>query len=192
MGEASGGGIIFGNTGGVMEAAMRAAYKLATGEDAPQTLIPFEAIRGMDGAREADVVIGDKTLHVAAVHGTGNLRKFIERMRAENIHYDFIEVMACRGGCIGGGGQPRTKLPQAVKTKEARIGGLYKADEEYKYVASYENPEIQDLYKNFLGEPLGHKAHQLLHTHYTDRSAQLGDRKDVVPETCPTSPKYKG
>ena len=95
MGEASGGGIIFGNTGGVMEAAMRAAYKLATGEDAPQTLIPFEAIRGMDGAREADVVIGDKTLHVAAVHGTGNLRKFIERMRAENIHYDFIEVMAC-------------------------------------------------------------------------------------------------
>ena len=192
MGEASGGGIIFGNTGGVMEAAMRAAYKLATGEDAPQTLIPFEAIRGMDGAREADVVIGDKTLHVAAVHGTGNLRKFIERMRAENIHYDFIEVMACRGGCIGGGGQPRTKLPQAVKTKEARIGGLYKADEEYKYVASYENPEIQDLYKNFLGEPLGDKAHELLHTHYTDRSAQLGDRKDVVPETCPTSPKYKG
>ena len=94
MGEASGGGIIFGNTGGVMEAAMRAAYKMATGEDAPQTLIPFEAIRGMDGAREADVVIGDKTLHVAAVHGTGNLRKFIERMRAENIHYDFIEVMA--------------------------------------------------------------------------------------------------
>ncbi|WP_295868154.1 [FeFe] hydrogenase, group A [uncultured Veillonella sp.] len=192
MGEASGGGIIFGNTGGVMEAAMRAAYKLATGEDAPQTLIPFEAIRGMDGAREADVVIGDKTLHVAAVHGTGNLRKFIERMRAENIHYDFIEVMACRGGCIGGGGQPRTKLPQAVKTKEARIGGLYKADEEYKYVASYESPEIQELYKNFLGEPLGHKAHELLHTHFTDRSAQLGDRKDVVPETCPTSPKYKG
>ena len=79
-----------------------------------------------------------------------------------------------------------------MKTKEARIGGLYKADEEYKYVASYENPEIQDLYKNFLGEPLGHKAHELLHTHYTDRSAQLGDRKDVVPETCPTSPKYKG
>ena len=117
MGEASGGGIIFGNTGGVMESAMRAAYKMATGEDAPQTLIPFEAIRGMDGAREADVVIGDKTLHVAAVHGTGNLRKFIERMRAENIHYDFIEVMACRGGCIGGGGQPRVKLPMADKAR---------------------------------------------------------------------------
>ena len=137
-------------------------------------------------------MIGDKTLHVAAVHGTGNLRKFIGRMRAENIHYDFIEVMACPGGCIGGGGQPRTKLPQAVKTKEARIGGLYEADANYKWVASYENPEIQALYKDFLGEPLGHKAHELLHTHYTNRSAVLGDRKDVTPETCPTSPKYKG
>ena len=138
IGMETGASIIFGNTGGVMEAAMRTAYKHS-----------------------------DK-------------------------HYDFIEVMACPGGCIGGGGQPRTKLPQAVKTKEARIGGLYEADANYKWVASYENPEIQALYKDFLGEPLGHKAHELLHTHYTDRSAVLGDRKDVTPETCPTSPKYKG
>ncbi len=175
MGEASGGGIIFGNTGGVMEAAMRAAYKLATGEDAPQTLIPFEAIRGMDGAREADVVIGDKTLHVAAVHGTGNLRKFIERMRAENIHYDFIEVMACRGGCIGGGGQPRVKLPMADKAREARIASLYTRDAEVKVKASCDNPDIQKLYAEFFdGKPMSHKAHHMLHTTFVNRSEDLG------------------
>ena len=147
----------------------------------------------MNGVKEATVQLGDDvTLSVAVVHGGKNTRDFLNALKESGKHYDFIEVMACPGGCIGGGGQPRTKLPQAVKTKEARIGGLYKADEEYKYVASYESPEIQELYKNFLGEPLGHKAHELLHTHFTDRSAQLGDRKDVVPETCPTSPKYKG
>ena len=100
--------------------------------------------------------------------------------------------MACPGGCIGGGGQPRTKLPQAVKTKEARIGGLYEADENYKWVASYENEEIQTLYKDFLGEPLGHKAHEL-YTHTTQTAVRfLVTRKDVTPETCPTSPKFKG
>ena len=178
MGEASGGGIIFGNTGGVMEAAMRAAYKMATGEDAPQTLIPFEAIRGMDGAREADVVIGDKTLHVAAVHGTGNLRKFIERMRAENIHYDFIEVMACRGGCIGGGGQPRVKLPMADKAREAEV----------TVKAACDNPDIQKLYAEFFdGKPMSHKAHHMLHTTFVNRSEDLGPNGACTPATCPTS-----
>ena len=132
------------------------------------------------------------SVSVAVVHGGKNTRDFLNALKDSDKHYDFIEVMACPGGCIGGGGQPRTKLPQAVKTKEARIGGLYEADANYKWVASYENPEIQALYKDFLGEPLGHKAHELLHTHYTDRSTVLGDRKDVTPETCPTSPKYKG
>ena len=188
MGEASGGGIIFGNTGGVMEAAMRAAYKLATGEDAPQTLIPFEAIRGMDGAREADVVIGDKTLHVAAVHGTGNLRKFIERMRAENIHYDFIEVMACRGGCIGGGGQPRVKLPMADKAREARIASLYTRDAEVQVKAACDNPDIQKLYAEFFdGKPMSHKAHHMLHTTFVNRSEDLGPNGACTPATCPTS-----
>ena len=188
MGEASGGGIIFGNTGGVMESAMRAAYKLATGEDAPQTLIPFEAIRGMDGAREADVVIGDKTLHVAAVHGTGNLRKFIERMRAENIHYDFIEVMACRGGCIGGGGQPRVKLPMADKAREARIASLYTRDAEVQVKAACDNPDIQKLYAEFFdGKPMSHKAHHMLHTTFVNRSEDLGPNGACTPATCPTS-----
>ncbi|MBF1728313.1 MAG: iron hydrogenase small subunit, partial [Veillonella dispar] len=188
MGEASGGGIIFGNTGGVMESAMRAAYKLATGEDAPQTLIPFEAIRGMDGAREADVAIGDKTLHVAAVHGTGNLRKFIEHMRAENIHYDFIEVMACRGGCIGGGGQPRVKLPMADKAREARIASLYTRDAEVQVKAACDNPDIQKLYAEFFdGKPMSHKAHHMLHTTFVNRSEDLGPNGACTPATCPTS-----
>ena len=188
IGAATGGGVIFGNTGGVMEAAMRAAYKFATGEDAPQTLIPFEAIRGMDGAREADVVIGDKTLHVAAVHGTGNLRKFIERMRAENIHYDFIEVMACRGGCIGGGGQPRVKLPMADKAREARIASLYTRDAEVKVKASCDNPDIQKLYAEFFdGKPMSHKAHHMLHTTFVNRSEDLGPNGACTPATCPTS-----
>ena len=185
IGMETGASIIFGNTGGVMEAAMRTAYKLITDkEPPPYALTHLEDVRGMEGVKEATVQLGDDvTLSVAVVHGGKNTR---------GKHYDVIEVMACPGGCIGGGGQPRTKLPQAVKTKEARIGGLYEADANYKWVASYENPEIQALYKDFLGEPLGHKAHELLHTHYTDRSAVLGDRKDVTPETCPTSPKYKG
>lgn len=193
IGMETGASIIFGNTGGVMEAAMRTAYKLITDkEPPPYALTHLEDVRGMEGVKEATVELGDITLSVAVVHGGKNTRDFLNALKTSDKHYDFIEVMACPGGCIGGGGQPRTKLPQAVKTKEARIGGLYKADEDYKYVASYENPEIQALYKDFLGEPLGHTAHELLHTTFVDRSAILGDRKDVTPETCPTSPKYKG
>ena len=194
IGMETGASIIFGNTGGVMEAAMRTAYKLITDkEPPPYALTHLEDVRGMEGVKEATVQLGDDvTLSVAVVHGGKNTRDFLNALKDSGKHYDFIEVMACPGGCIGGGGQPRTKLPQAVKTKEARIGGLYEADENYKWVASYENEEIQTLYKDFLGEPLGHKAHELLHTHYTDRSAVLGTRKDVTPETCPTSPKFKG
>jgi len=194
IGMETGASIIFGNTGGVMEAAMRTAYKLVTGnEPPPHALTHLEEVRGMNGVKEATVQLGDDvTLSVAVVHGGKNARDFLNALKENGKHYDFIEVMACPGGCIGGGGQPRTKLPQAVKTKEARIGGLYEADANYKWVASYENEEIQALYKDFLGEPLGHKAHELLHTHYTDRSAVLGTRKDVTPETCPTSPKFKG
>ena len=188
MGEASGGGIIFGNTGGVMEAAMRAAYEFVTKEDAPNALIPFEEIRGLDCCREADVQIGDKTLHVAAVHGTGNFRKFKEHMDETGKHYDFIEVMACPGGCIGGGGMPRVKVPQAKASKEARIASLYKRDSEVKVKTSCDNPEIQQMYKEFFEKPLSHKSHELLHSDvFVDRSADLGPNGACTPETCPTS-----
>ncbi len=187
LGEASGGGIIFGNTGGVMEAAVRAAYYFATGEQPPANLIPFQEIRGMEGAREADVQIKDKTIKVAAIHGTGNMRKFIQDMRDNNKSYDFIEVMACRGGCIGGGGQPKTKLPMADKTKQARIDSLYRRDAEVVVKSSMDNPEIKALYAEFFGAPLSEKAEAMLHTGFVSRAADLGPNGACTPETCPTS-----
>lgn len=188
MGQASGGGIIFGNTGGVMEAAMRAAYEFVTKEDAPNQLIPFKEIRGLDCCREADVQIGDVTLHVAAVHGTGNFHKFKKHMDETGTHYDFIEVMACPGGCIGGGGMPRVKVPQAKASKEARIASLYKRDEEVKVKTSCDNPEIQQMYKEFFEKPLSHKSHELLHSDvFVDRSADFGPNGPCTPETCPQS-----
>ena len=192
VGEATGGGVIFGNTGGVMEAAMRSAYKFITGnEPSPEPLTNLQDVRGMEGVKEAEVTIGDKTLKVAVVHGGKNIRYFLNDMKATGKKYDFIEMMACRGGCIGGGGQPRVKMPVADKVKSERIEGLYKHDAAMKLRSSYENPEIKALYAEFLGAPLGEKSEELLHTTFTDRSADLGPRKDVTPETCPTSPKFK-
>lgn len=188
LGQASGGGIIFGNTGGVMESAVRAAYKFVTGENPPANLLPFEDIRGMEGAREAEVTIGDKTLRVAAIHGTGNMRKFIADMEENGKKYDFIEVMACRGGCIGGGGQPKTKLPMADKARAARIASLYNRDAEVTVKTCIDNPEIQQLYKEFFDAPLSEKAETMLHTHrFVDRSSDLGPNGACTPETCPTS-----
>lgn len=193
IGETTGAGVIFGNTGGVMEAAMRTAFYLSTGEVAPpQRLVDLTEVRGMAGVKEAIVNIGaGKSLRVAVVHGGKNIRTFMDKLRAGEVCYDFIEMMMCPGGCIGGGGQPRTKLPQAQKTKEARIDALYKRDSEMRLRASHENVQLMKMYEEFLGEPLGEKSHHLLHTHFIDRSGILGERKDVVPETCPTSPKYK-
>lgn len=192
VGEASGGGVIFGNTGGVMEAAMRSAYKFITGnEPSPEPLTNLQDVRGMEGVKEAEVTIGDTTLKVAVVHGGKNIRDFLNDMKATGKKYDFIEMMACRGGCIGGGGQPRVKMPVADKVKSERIEGLYKHDAGMKLRSSYENPEIKALYAEFLGKPLSEKSEELLHTTFTDRSADLGPRKDVTPETCPTSPKFK-
>ncbi len=193
IGAETGASIIFGNTGGVMEAAMRTAYKLVTGnEPPPVALTNLTDVRGMEGVKEATVALGDDTtLSVAVVHGGKNIRTFLDALKSGEKHYDFIEMMACPGGCIGGGGQPRTKLPQTQAFKEARIAGLYAADDAREFRSSFENPEIKRLYDSFLGEPLSHLAHDLLHTHYTDRSDILGPRKDVTPETCPTSPKFK-
>lgn len=188
MGEASGGGIIFGNTGGVMESAMRSAHKFVTKENAPLALIPFQEIRGLQGVKEADVTIGDRVLHVAAINGTGNFRKFYEELKASGKHYDFIEVMACPGGCIGGGGMPRVKMPKVLAAKQARIDSLYKRDGEVTIKAAQDNPEIQKMYDEFFGAPLSGRSHELLHTHgFVDRSSDLGPNGACTPETCPTS-----
>ena len=192
IGMETGASIIFGNTGGVMEAAMRASYKFITGDEpSPAPLLNLTDVRGMDGVKEATVEIGGHTINVAVCHGGKNIREFLNELKESGKTYDFIEMMACPGGCIGGGGQPRAKLPVANKVKGERIEGLYNWDSNMKLRSSYENPEIKDAYANFLEKPLGHIAHELLHTTYVDRSSDLGARKDVTPETCPTSPKFK-
>lgn len=174
MGQASGAGVIFGNTGGVMEAAIRTAYCYATGKDAPQALYDLRPVRGMDGIREAEVDIEGTKVKVAVVYGTANARKLIEKIKAGEAEYHFVEVMACPGGCIGGGGQPKDKEYKGDALRAARIEELYKRDSSMKLRLSHENPEIKALYADFYGKPLSELAEQMLHTVYFDRSADLG------------------
>ena len=172
MGRGSGAGVIFGNTGGVMEAALRTAYFFATKQNPPKALLDYKPVRGMDGVRSAKV--DALNINVAIVHGTANARKLIMKIKAGEAKYDFIEVMACRGGCIGGGGQPKTDIPTTDAIRKARIQGLYTLDTKTPKRLCHENPQIQAIYSEFFGTPLSEKAKQLLHTTYQDRSADLG------------------
>ena len=167
LGEYTGAGTIFGVTGGVMEAALRTAYCLITGEAQPPS-IDFECVRGMDGVKEAEITIKGMPVRIAIVHQMANVRQVVEAIREDRKagrkpRYDFIEVMACRGGCIGGGGQPwgTTDEVRARRTK-----GLYTDDERAVIRMSHLNPEVQALYKDYLGAPNSEKAHHLLHTTY--------------------------
>ncbi len=173
MGEGSGAGVIFGNTGGVMEAAVRTAYAYITGENPPEALMDLQPLRGFEGVREASVDIRGLQLNVAVVHGTENARRLIERMRSGGKQYHFIEVMTCPHGCIGGGGQPRDLLEDANVTRRARIASLYRRDAGMAQRLSHENREVQQLYAQFYGKPLSPLAEQMLHTSYTDRSGDL-------------------
>ncbi len=170
FGEATGAGVIFGTTGGVMEAAVRTVYEILEGKALDN--LNVTAVRGLEGVKEATLTIAGKDVKVAVVHGTKNARVILDKVKAGE-KYDFIEVMACPGGCINGGGQPvvdaRTQAVVDVKAK--RAGALYSEDEASTLRKSHENPNVQLMYKEFFGEPGGHKAHELLHTHYTDRSA---------------------
>ena len=183
MGEASGAGVIFGNTGGVMEAALRTAYAYLTGEQPPKEILKLEPVRGYDGLREASVEIAGRVINVAVVHGTENVRKLI----AGGIEkYHFIEVMTCPGGCIGGGGQPKDFAYDADAARKARIEGLYERDAEMKLHLSHENKEIQQLYQEFYDTPLSDMAEAMLHTAYQDRSADLtkGAKKKMMKWKC--------
>ena len=162
LGEATGAGAIFGATGGVMEAALRTVYEKATGKTLEK--IDFEDVRGMQGIKEATVDLGERTVHIAVAHTLKNAAKLMKDVRSGTSPYDFIEVMACPGGCVGGGGQP-IGTTRAV-TRE-RIKAIYEIDKSLPRRKSHENPVIQKLYNDHLGEPLGEKAHALLHTHYT-------------------------
>ena len=173
MGEGSGAGVIFGNTGGVMEAALRTAYELITGKEAPAPLLDLQPVRGYEGIREASLDVDGLTVNVAIVYGTANVRKMIERVKAGEKQYHFIEVMTCPGGCIGGGGQPKTMLPIADDARKARIASLYKRDGSMKVRKSHENEQIKKLYEEFYGQPLSELAEKMLHTMYKDRSELL-------------------
>lgn len=164
FGERSSAGKLFGVSGGVMEAALRTAYYNLTGEELPLEKIP--AIRGLDGIKEAKVQIGELTLGVAAVSGLGNARKILDQIKKGRTDLHFIEVMTCPGGCIAGGGQPFTTNLDALR---ARMKALYEIDRDARIRTSHGNPYIQRLYQEFLGEPLSHKSHELLHTHYHQR-----------------------
>lgn len=173
MGEASGAGVIFGNTGGVMEAAVRTAYAVLTGEPVPENLLKLEAVRGMEGIREASLTINGIKLDIAVVYGTANARILLDKIKAGEKFYQFIEVMTCPGGCIGGGGQPKNVTADGDEIRKKRISGLYQKDQSMKLRLSHENPEITAVYDEFYGTPGSKKAERLLHTVYIDRSGDL-------------------
>lgn len=170
LGESTGAGVIFGTTGGVIEAACRTAYELFTHTPLPQ--IDFEQLRGLEGIRSATIDFDGMPVKIGIAHGLGNARKLIEEVKNGTSVYHAIEIMACPGGCIGGGGQPFHQGRMEVLRK--RAASLYREDARKPLRKSHENPYIQQLYADYLGEPCGPRAHQLLHTHYVDRKEVIG------------------
>ena len=162
LGTGSGAAVIFGTTGGVMEAALRSACFLATGSNPDPDA--FAEIRGEKGWREAQFSLGGDTLRMAAVSGLGNADRLIRALLRGEAQYDFVEVMACPGGCAGGGGQP---ICEGCELAGERSGLLYQIDAANPIRFSHENPEVQRLYQEYLGHPLSERAHHLLHTDHT-------------------------
>ena len=169
MGEATGAGAIFGVTGGVMEAALRTASEILTNK--PLEKIDFEEVRGQKGIKRATVKIGDKDIKVVVASGLGNAQTIMEEIKQGKADYQFVEIMACPGGCIMGGGQPikSSKIRETVDVAKKRSEAMYSIDERSKIRLSHKNPVLQKIYKEYLGEPGGHLAHELLHTHYQAR-----------------------
>ena len=173
LGVGSGAAVIFGATGGVMEAALRSAYFLVTGENPDADA--FEDVRGMDGWKEATFRIQDTPVRVAVASGLGNTRRLIEALRAGKVQYDFVEIMACPGGCAGGGGQP---IHEAQELAETRGQVLYGLDKVNDLRFSHENPAVQALYSEYLTKPLSHKSHELLHTDHEAWKMPLAPSKE--------------
>ncbi len=177
LGSHTGAAVIFGATGGVMEAALRTAYEIITGREVPFENLNIMPVRGMDGVKEASIKIENPKeewkfldgveAKVAIGHGLVNARKLMEQVEAGESPYHFIEIMACPGGCLGGGGQP---IPTNIDIRKKRMESIYKEDMGLPLRKSHENPEVLAIYENYLKEPCGHKSHELLHTHYVDRS----------------------
>ena len=169
LGESTGAGVIFGATGGVIEAATRTAYEVYTGKTLEK--VDFNALRGMEGIRSAKVDFDGLELSIGIAHGLGNARKLLEDVRDGKSQYHAIEIMACPGGCIGGGGQPLHHGDASVLGK--RAAALYREDEGKAIRKSHENPYIIKLYEEFLGKPCGELSHKLLHTHYFDKKNEI-------------------
>ncbi len=167
--EATGAGAIFGATGGVMEAALRTVADILTGKDNSE--IEYEAVRGVEGVKIATVEVGGKKLRAAVAHGLGNARKLLDSVKSGEQQLDFIEIMACPGGCVNGGGQPivsaKYKLTHDVRAE--RAAAIYEEDRSLPLRKSHQNPYVQKMYEEYFGEPCGHKSHELLHTTYVKR-----------------------
>lgn len=176
MGASTGAAVIFGATGGVMEAALRTAWEVVTGKEIPFENLNVTPVRGMEGVREASVVISGTVpewsflegaeLKCAVAHGLTNAKKLMQSVKDGKADYHFIEIMACPGGCLGGGGQP---YPTNPEIRQKRMDAIYQEDEHMTIRKSHENPEVLAIYEEFLGKPNGHKSHELLHTHYKKR-----------------------
>ncbi|MEG2070882.1 MAG: NADH-dependent [FeFe] hydrogenase, group A6, partial [Bacteroidales bacterium] len=169
LGDSTGAAVIFGTTGGVIEAACRTAYEVFTGKTLPK--IDFEELRGLEGIRSATIDMNGTPIHIGIAHGLSNARKLLEQIKRGECQFHAIEVMACPGGCIDGGGQPSHHGNSDVI--KARWEAIYEADRNMPIRKSHENPSIQAIYKEFLGEPCGHKSHELLHTHYFDKKPTI-------------------
>ncbi|MBR3436067.1 MAG: [Bacteroidales bacterium] len=174
LGQSTGAGVIFGATGGVMEAALRTAYEIHTGKTLPK--IDFEETRGFEGIKEATIDFDGFPLKIAVAYSLGNARKLMEQVREGNPNgYHFVEVMACPGGCIGGAGQPYHHGDSNIIRK--RMEAIYREDAGKPIRKSHENPDIIAIYKEYYGEPCGHLSHEQLHTHYFDRSDKIETTK---------------
>ena len=169
MGEATGAAAIFGVTGGVMEAALRSVSEIVTGKSLEK--IAFEQVRGESGIKRAEIEIGDKKVKVVVAHGLANAQTIMEEIKSGKADYQFVEIMACPGGCITGGGQPikNAKIQEEVDIHKKRAEAMYSIDEKSVIRKSHENPVLKQIYKEFLGEPNGELAHKLLHTHYSKK-----------------------
>jgi len=165
LGESTGAAVIFGATGGVMEAALRTAYEVLTNSKLED--LDITAVRGMDGVREATIMVGDLPVKAAVAHGLSNAAQVLDKIAAGEGDWHFVEIMCCPGGCLGGGGQP---IPTSPEIRKQRAEAIYQADREMPIRRSHENPSITAIYEKFLGEPLSERSHHLLHTKYTART----------------------
>ncbi|GBG78309.1 hypothetical protein CBR_g26339 [Chara braunii] len=187
LGQSSGAALLFGVTGGVMEAALRTAVAVTAPADAPpMPKLDFTEVRGLDGVKEANIDVNGTELKVAIAHGGVHLRSLVEDILAGKRTYHFVEMMACRGGCIGGAGNPKDSVDE--KLLQHRAQAIYKGDEASAIRMSHENKEIAQLYEQFFGEPNSHKAHKLLHTHYTPRKVHKSGEIDRFSEYSPEGP----